>query len=117
MGTRGRVAGRITRGDVRLYRFSPPDKKRPVVVLTRDSILPHLSTATVAPVSSTIRGVASEVVLDERDGMKGPCAVNLHNAITVLQQRLGRRVAQLSSLRMNQLCSALHYSLGCDGAD
>jgi mRNA interferase MazF len=113
MGTRGRVAGRIARGDIRLYQFSPPDKKRPVVVLTRDSILPHLSTATVAPVTSTIRGIASEVILDEQDGMKGPCAVNLHNAITVLQRRLGRRVAQLNSLRMHQLCTALYYSLGC----
>lgn len=117
MGTRGGVAGRIARGDIRLYQFSPPDKKRPVVVLTRDSILPHLSTATVAPVSSTIRGVASEVVLDEQDGLKGPCAVNLHNTITVLQQRLGRRVAQLNSLRMKQVCTSLRYSFGCNDTD
>ena len=84
------------------------------MVLTRDSILPHLSTVTVAPVTSTVRGVASEVLLDEGDGMKGPCAVNLHNTITILQQRLGRRLTRLSSPRMHQLCTALHYSLGCD---
>ncbi|MGO9076780.1 MAG: type II toxin-antitoxin system PemK/MazF family toxin [Terriglobales bacterium] len=62
----------------------------------------------------TIRGVPSEAVLNEEDGMKSPCAVNLHNAVTVSQQRLGRRVAQLSSARMNEVCAALRFSLGCD---
>lgn len=109
------MAGRIARGDVRLYEFAPPDKRRPVVVLTRDSSLSLLSTVTIAPVTSTIRGVASEVVLGEEDGMKAPCAVNLHNAATVSQKRLGRRIALLSSARMSQICAALIFSLGCDG--
>ena len=108
------MAARVARGDVRLYRFAPPDKQRPVVVLTRDSAITYLSTATVAPVTSTIRGVPSEVVLNQEDGMKAPCAVNLHNAVTVAQNRLGRRVAQLSSLRMREICAALRFSLGCD---
>jgi mRNA interferase MazF len=108
------VAGGITRGDVRLYEFSRPDKKRPVVVLTRDSAIEYLSTVTVAPITSTIRSVPSEVVLNADDGMKAPCAVNLHNAITVSQERLGKRVAQLSSARMNEICAALRFSLGCD---
>jgi mRNA interferase MazF len=110
-----RVArGRVARGDVRLYQFAPPDKKRPVVVLTRSSAIGYLSTVTVAPITSTIRGVPSEVVLDEEDGMKIPCAVNLHNAVTVSQERLGKRVAQLRSLRMAEICAALRFSLGCD---
>ena len=108
------MAGRIARGDVRLYNFAPPDKKRPVVVLTRSSALAYLSTVTVAPITSAIRGVPSEVVLNEEDGMKAPCAVNLHNAVTVSRDRLGRRVAQISSLRMNEICAALRFSLGCD---
>jgi mRNA interferase MazF len=108
------VAGGLARGDVRLYQFAPPDKRRPVVVLTRDSAIRYLSTVTVAPVTSTIRGVPSEVVLDEEDGMKSPCTVNLHNAVTVSQQRLGRRVAHLDARRMRQICSALSFSLGCD---
>jgi hypothetical protein len=65
-------------------------------------------------ITSTIRGVPSEVVLSEEDGMKTPCAVNLHNAVTVSQHRLGKRVAQLNSLRMNEICAALRFSLGCD---
>ena len=110
------MAGRIARGEVRLYRFAPPDKRRPVVVLTRESALGYLSAVTVAPITSTIRGVPSEVVLHEEDGMKGACAVNLHNAVTISRNRLGKRVAQLSSPRMGEICSALRFALGCDGS-
>lgn len=108
------MAGGIARGDVHLYQFAPPNKKRPVVVLTRDSAIAYLSTVTVAPIASTIRGVPSEVVLGEEDGMKTACAVNLHNALTVSQQRLGRRVARLGPSRMVEVRSALRFSLGCD---
>ena len=108
------MAGGIARGDIRLYSFASPDKKRPVVVLTRDSAIAYLSTVTVAPITSAIRGVPSEIVLNEDDGMKTSCAVNLHNAVTVSQDRLGKRVAQLSAVRMNEICAALRFSLGCD---
>jgi mRNA interferase MazF len=108
------MAGRIVRGDVRLYNFAPPDKNRPVVVLTRSSAITYLSTVTVAPITSAIRGVPSEVVLNEEDGMKAPCAVNLHNAVTVSQDRLGKRVAQLAPRRMSAICAALRFALGCD---
>ena len=109
------MAARVARGDVRLYQFDPPDKKRPVVVLTRNSAIAYLATVTVAPITPTIRGVPSEIVLGEEDGLKAPCAVNLHNAVTVSQSRLGRRVAQLSSLRMTEVCAALRFCFGCDG--
>lgn len=108
------MAAGVARGEVRLYRFAAPDKQRPVVILTRDSAIRYLSTVTVAPVSSTIRGVPSEVVLDEGDGMKGRCAVNLHNAVTVSRQRLGRRLSQLGGRRMNEVCAALRFALGCN---
>ena len=108
------MATGVARGDVRLYRLAPPDKQRPVVVLTRDSAIQYLSSVTVAPVTSTIRGVPSEVLLDEEDGMKHRCAVNLHHAVTVSQQRLGNRVARLGPGRMSEICSALRFSLGCD---
>jgi mRNA interferase MazF len=98
------VAGGITRGDVRLYDFAREDKRKPVVVLTRDSAIAYLTTVTVAPITSTIRGVPSEVLLGEEDRMKKPCAVNLHNAVTVSQSRLGKRVARLDSSRMVQIC-------------
>jgi len=108
------MAGGIARGDVRLYRFAPPDKERPVVVLTRETAIRRLSRVTIAPVTSTLRGVTAEVSLNEDDGMKYPCAVNLHNVLIVSQDRLGSRVAQLSSERMAEICAALRFSLGCD---
>jgi mRNA interferase MazF len=97
-----------------LYQFAKPDKQRPVVVLTRNNAIAYLSTVTVAPVTSSIRDVPSEVVLNEEDGMKSICAVNLHNAVTVSRERLGRRVAQLSSVKMSEICAALRFALGCD---
>jgi mRNA interferase MazF len=108
------MAGEIARGDVRLYSFSPPDKQRPVVVLTRESSISRLSRVTVAPITSSQRGVPSEVTLNEDDGLKGPCAINLHNLVTVSQHRVGKRVAQLSLRRMDEICAALRFSLGCD---
>ena len=110
------MASGISRGEVRLYQFAAPDKKRPVVVLTRDSAIPYLSTATVAPITTTIRGVPSEVLLSEDDGMKTQCAVNLYNLVTVAKNRLGKRVGQLGALRMAEICKAMRFSLGCDGS-
>ena len=108
------MASRIARGDVRLYTFASPDKTRPVVVLTRDSAIAYLSTVSIAPITSTIRGVHSEVILNEEDGMKTSCAINLHNVVTISVDRLGKRIAQLNSARMNEICAALRFSLGCD---
>jgi len=109
------LAGRIERGEVRLFAFAPPDKVRPVLVLTRSSAIPYLSRVTVAPITSTIRGVPSEVVLGVEDGMRQPCVANLHNVTTVRRDALGKRVAQLSARRMREVCSALGFALGCDG--
>ena len=107
------MAGRLNRGDVHLVRLAPPDKQRPVLILTRQSAVDNLSTVTVAPITSTVRGVPSEVVLDVNDGMKGPCVVNLHNAVTFSQERLGKRVASLGAEKMQQVCAALQFALGC----
>ena len=113
MGTGGIVAGEIGRGEVRLYRFPHPDKQRPVVVLTRDSAIGYLSAVTVAPITSTVRSVPSEVLLTEKDGMKATCAINLHNVVTVSKARLGRRVAMLSSERLREICAGPRFTLGC----
>ena len=109
------MAGRIERGEIRLYRFPAPDKERPVLVLTRSSAIGYLSRVTVAPITSTIRCVPSEVALGPEDGMKQSCAVNLHNVMTVSQANLGGFVAELDSSRMREVCAALAFALGCDG--
>lgn len=108
------MAGGLERGEVRLCRFLSPDKERPVLVLTRGSAIEYLSRVTVAPITSTVRGVPSEVPLGIEDGMRGPCAVNLHNLVTVDRKKLGRCVAWLSAPRMREVCAAAAFALGCD---
>jgi len=108
------VAGRIERGEIRLCPFPPPDRARPVLILTRSSAIAYLSRVTVAPITSSIRGVPSEVVLDEDDGLKQRSAVNLHNVVTVAKERIGRRASQLREARMREVCRALGFALGCD---
>ena len=110
------MAGRLERGEVRLVRFPASDKERPVVILTRPSVLEYLGTATVAPISSAIRDVPSQVRLDVDDGMKNPCAVNAHNLQTVRKDLIGRRVGRLSDARMHALCIAIAFSLGCEAS-
>lgn len=109
------MAGQVVRGEIRLYRFPAPDKARPVLVLTRESAIGYLSRVTIAPVTSAIRGVPSEVVVGPEDGVRQPAAINLHNVITVRKDDLGRRVAQLGEERMGEVCRALVFALGCDG--
>lgn len=108
------MAGRVKRGEVRLVSFPAPDKTRPVLVLTRESVLSLLARVTVAPITTTVRGIPSEVVLTVEDGMKSPCAVNLDNVATVPRRILGRRVSQLGPERMREVCNALAFALGCD---
>ena len=108
------MAGRLDRGEVRLVRFAAPDKERPAVIVTRSSVLDYLGSVTVAPISSTIRDVPSQLRLGVDDGMKARCAVNAHNLVTVRKDLIGRRVAQLSEARMHELCRAVAFSIGCD---
>jgi mRNA interferase MazF len=107
------MAGRLERGEVRLYRFPAPDKERPVLVLTRGSALRYLARVTVAPITSSLRGVPSEVVLDIEDGMKQRCAVNLHNLVTVSSAGLGRRLTQLGEGKLREVCGAIGFALEC----
>ena len=86
-----------------------------MLVLTRGSAIGYLSSVTVAPVTSTIRDVPSEVVIGPEDGIKHRSAVNLHNVVTIQKSIIGRRVAQLREERMRDVCRALGFALGCDG--
>jgi len=101
----------VRRGEVRWYRFAPPDKKRPVVVLTRDSVLAYLGEVTVAPITTTIREIPSEVRLDRDDGMPKPCAINCDHLQTVSKSRLGKLVTRLTRERMDSVNQAIAFSL------
>ena len=96
-----------------MFRFPPPDKQRPVLLLTRASALDFLNRVTVAPITSTIRGSPTEVVLGIEDGMKHPCAVNLDHVITVPRAGLGRLVGHVSPIRLAEVCRALAFAVGC----
>ena len=77
----------MKRGEVRWYVFSRPDKKRPVLILTRDSALEFLGEVTVAPITTTIRDIPSRVLLTKADGMSKDCAVNFDHLQTVSKGR------------------------------
>jgi mRNA interferase MazF len=101
----------IKRGQVRWYKFSRPDKKRPVVILTRDSALEFLGEVTIAPITSLIRDIPSEVPLTEADGMPKECAVNLDHIQTVSKGKIGALITTLSATKMIELRSAL-FAIG-----
>ncbi len=100
------------RGEVRWYKFSKPDKRRPVVILTRDSALEFLGEVTVAPVTSTVRDIPSEVLLTDADGMPRDCAVNLDHIQTVAKGKIGTVITTLNPRRMSELRSACLFALG-----
>lgn len=101
------------RGEIWQYRFGPPDKRRPVVVLTRQDVLSLLHTAMVAPITSTIRGIPSEVVVGLEEGLKNDSAVNLDHVQTVEQRLLHRYVGTLSDAKMRAVCRALAVATAC----
>ncbi len=108
----GRLGRTLTWGDVRWYRFAHPDKRRPVLVLTRDSALQFLADVTVAPITTRVRGIPTEVEIGPEDGLPKRCAVNLDHVQTVPRSRLETRITGLDTARMEAVRSALLFALG-----
>ena len=104
----------MNRGDVCWYTFKTPDRKRPVLILTRDSAIALLHSVTVAPITSTIRGIPTEVVLTEADGLPNTCAANFDTLQTVPKSNIGDRIARLSAQRMKEAGAAVSFALGFD---
>jgi mRNA interferase MazF len=102
----------VKRGDVCWYTFPQPDKRRPVLVLTRDSAISVLNSVTVAPITSTIRSIPTEVVLTEADGLPSACAANFDNMQTVPKANIGAAIAHLSATKMKSAASAIAFALG-----
>lgn len=101
----------MKRGEVRWYQFRPPDKNRPVLILTRDSILEYLGEVTVAPITSTIRDIPSEVFLSKEEGMPKDCAINCDHIQTVSKEKIGSQMITLSSEKMDQVREAILFAL------
>lgn len=108
------MARRIARGEIWQLRFDAPDKRRPVLVLGRPSLLDVLHTATVAAITTTLRGSPTEVELDVEEGLKTKSCVNLTNVFTVRQADLHRFVGSVSAEKMRLVCLALATATGCD---
>ena len=107
------MARGVNRGEIWLYSFKPPNKRRPVVVLTRPEVIDFLHTVMVAPITSTIRGAPSEVAVGIDEGLKRDSAVNLDHVQTVDKNRLQRFVGSLDASKMRQVCRALAIATGC----
>ena len=101
-------------GDVYMYTFRAPDKRRPVVILTRSSAPPYLNSVTVASITTTIRDAPSFVLLTSADVMPEACAVNVDRIQTIPKDQRGAFVTQLSLQRMRDVRSAIEFALGFD---
>ncbi len=105
----------MKQGDVYWYTFRAPDKRRPVLILTRSSAIPFLTGITVAPITTTIRSIPSEVLLTpDADGVFANCVVNTDNIQTVQKANLSEAITQLSQERMREVRAAIEFSLGFD---
>ena len=104
----------MRRGEVRWYTFAPPDKRRPVLILTRNSAIPLLNALTVAPLTTTLRNIPTEVFLSPADGLLADCAVNLDHIQTVPKTQLGALIKSLPFDRMTEVQAAIRFALGFD---
>lgn len=108
------MARAVSRGEIWMYQFRAPNKRRPVLVLTRQQVIGLLHSVIVAPVTSTIHGVPSEVLVGVDEGLKHASAINLDNVQSVDRSRLRHYVGSLSNDKMQAVCRALATAVGCD---
>jgi mRNA interferase MazF len=101
----------MKRGDIRWYKFSQPDKKRPVLILTRDSVLEYLGEVTVAPITGTIRDIPTEVFLSKAEGMPRDCVVNFDHLQTVSKGKIGSLITSWPSAKMSEVGRAIRFAL------
>ena len=111
------MARGVSRGEIWMYRFAPPDKRRPVLVLSRQAALGVLRTAIVAPITSTIHRIPSEVPVGTAEGLKVESVVNLDHIYTVPQNELRTFVGVLGADAMRAVCRALATATGCATSD
>ena len=102
----------IKRGEIRWYHFKSPDKKRPVLILTRNSIIEYLSEVTIAPITTTIRNIPSEIFLSQEDGVPQEIAINLDHIQTVSKEKIGAFITSVSQTKLDQVKKAIEFSLG-----
>lgn len=102
----------MKRGEIRWYTFKLPDKRRPVLLLTRDEVIDHINETIVVPITRTIRGLATEVVLLPEDGMPVPSALNFDHIALAQRDRLGSIICTLPRERWHEVRTALLLACG-----
>jgi mRNA interferase MazF len=105
----------MRRGEVWWAELPPPVGRRPVVLLTRDSAYAYRTMATVAPLTTTARGIPAEVALGPSEGLPRPCVVNLDNLQTIDQRRLRTRIVLLPPEKLDAIDEAVRFALGLRG--
>jgi mRNA interferase MazF len=90
------------------------DKARPVVVLTRELVRPHMDRVTVAPITTTIRGLSTEVPVGLANGLDHRCVVSCDNIVTVPKSALGRQIGHLLPAQEAALTAAIHAAFDLD---
>jgi mRNA interferase MazF len=83
------------------------DKTRPVLVLTREAVRPHLTRVTVAPITTTIRGLSTEVAVGVANGLERESVVSCDNVVTVMASALGRQIGYLLEPQEAELTEAI----------
>jgi mRNA interferase MazF len=101
----------LRKGEVWWAQLKPPAGRRPVVLLSRDEAYPVRTAVTVAPLTTTVRGIAVEVSLGLEDGLPKPCAVNCDSLLTIPKACLESRIARLSERKMEELHKAIRFAL------
>jgi len=101
----------MKRGEIRWYTFKAPDKRRPVMILMRSDIIPYLGEVTIAPITTTIRDIPSEVVLSIQDGMPRECAINFDHIQTIQKAKLGALITTLSNKKLEEVKNAVYFAL------
>jgi mRNA interferase MazF len=100
----------MIRGDICYHTFKEPDKRRPVLVLTRTNAISFLNQVSVAPITTTVRENETSVWLDESDGMRENCAINLDYIQTIPKQKIGKFITHLSEEKMSEVFEAIKYA-------
>lgn len=101
----------MKRGEIRWYKFKKPDKKRPVLILTRNSVLEYLGEVTVAPITTMVRDIPSEVFLSKTEGMPRDCAINCDHLQTVSKGKIGSLITSLQPSKMYDVGRAIRFAL------
>ena len=90
------------------------DKARPVLVLTRELVRPHLRTVTIAPITTTIRGLSTEVPVDAANGLTQPSVVSCDNVTTIPVEALGDQIGALLDTQESRLSDAIKAAFDLD---